>query len=157
MELNPLFKNQFHILKLYGVQLYYENDYKSTLRKYLAIYSFISVCTAQSLVIFNAIFEEYSVLDFSEMLCSYLPTTACLIKLIAFWTRRKKFKILMETLMKMWDSTESTESLNRISRLGNILSKLYLINANLTSTFYVLGALYQNIFYSPRVFIYKMR
>lgn len=159
VDSNPLFKNLFYWLKLYGIELEYKKDRKSILNKVFGIFTFSIVCMIEVFFIYNGIFGHLSIVDMAEVVCSTSSVLNAIIKLTVFWARRKKLIKLIETVAKSLNSGESLnpESLNRIAGVGKVLFKSYLILAFLTSTFYVIGALYKNIFLSSRVLVYNVR
>lgn len=159
MDASKLYKTQLLFLKFFGFPLDYQNGWKGKLKKFYAVCVVISNLIASSVMFHYIALGNYTIEEFSDAFGCFYAISESFLKLIVFHICRHKFKKLfndMETILKCGTSM-SAYSLQKITNIGQNLTKMYLIPAVLTSETYIFGGLYKTLIKSCKVLPFKAR
>lgn len=157
MDPERLFRTELFLLKLNGFKLDYKNNWKDSLMILLAIFSFFSLIFQFSFFFYNCTVGRPTVEVFSESFSCVIATVESILKLTLFYVWSGKLKEILRIMTKILNSGKSLseENFNKISKDGRNLLKFFFISATLTSSMFVLVALYKNLFEWSKVLPFK--
>lgn len=159
MDSSQLYRTQLFFIKLFGFPLDYQIGWRGNLMK------FYTICIALSnlftiMVLFHYIvLGNYTIEDFSDAFGCFYAVSETFLKLVVFYKWRHKFKKLFSDMESILSSGNSMSSFRfgKITKIGQNLTKMYLVPAILTPNTYMFGALYKMFANSEKILPYKAR
>lgn len=159
MDPGKLYNTQLAILKFDGIQLTYQNNLSGFLTKVHGIFTFFMLNFVSIFFYYNITIGNPTVEVFSEMFSVSLAAIEGTIKMIVYFRWSYKFQKLLDVMTQLLNSGQSMSEkrFNEVSKIANVLLKVYLTSAIFTTSGYFFGSLYRNIFLSQRVHMFKGR
>lgn len=159
MDPSKFYKPQLSLLIFYGLKLSYQNSWKDFSLKLYAISSFFMLNVAIIFFLYNVTIGQPTVEVFSESFACLIVSIEATIKMVVFYLWSHKFQKLLDIMTELLETGKSMDEkrFGEISEIGNRLLKIYFTLGTVTTSGYLFGALYRNIFESERVLAFKGR